>query len=465
MSDPQPLFEDLLSELLDGELDDADRALLLELLKQNPALLEDARQHLDLAGRLTDLRSPRGDEAFVQSVSTHLRQVADEDPNAFPQRVTGRIQRSRRRRILVGALTLAACIAATTLPALLRKSTPTRPSAPAVALAITLPDARGSETRLESYPVGQEVHLRSGRMKLEFINGAVVAVESPAHFTIRSAEEIDLHSGNLNAWCPESAHGFRVSTQTAQLKDLGTSFGVSVGPDGTSDFLVLEGEVEVSNQGAQRTLLQGAAVRASSRHELKDADFETSAFTHTWPLASGIVSTRGEVIPAPPNIPEVVAAHEDDSHVIVIPERRNIELPDRIPADIQDPGVYEAETISNPHPLLSSPGTRGRSYLIRYNPVGIVDVGAFKRFEGSVTFDRPVLAIITATSKLDASDSFASAAPLPATAEDITMRGLEGRQPPHPTDGVQLSADRRTVSVIFWAGESVDEIRVITAEN
>ena len=178
-----------------------------------------------------------------------------------------------------------------------------------------------------------------------------------------------------------------------------------------------------------------------------------------------IEQTHGEVIPAPPNTPELVAAHEDDDHIIVVPELRNLELPREIRADIIEPGVYEGAIVRGNRPLISSEPRHGRSYLLRYNPVGIVDVGDFKRFEGSVTFDRPVLAIITDPVRLNMSDSYASAAPLPATKEDFALRGLEGSQPPHPTDGVRLSPDRRTVSVIFWAGESVDEIRVITAED
>ncbi|GAA5480956.1 FecR domain-containing protein [Haloferula sargassicola] len=464
MSTPNPLFDELFSELLDGELDAEERAQLVDLIRNDPRLLQEARRQLAISGEIAKLRPELSDRNFLAAMSTHLRAVGDENPDDFPARVAGRIQRARRRTMTLTSLALAACVLLATVPVLfLKRSTPSL--AKTVAVAISLPDAGGGKARTESVQAGREIHLDAGRMRLEFQNGAVVAVESPASFTITSGEQIDLHQGNLNAWCPESAHGFRINTRTAQLKDLGTSFGVSVGKNGTSDFLVLEGKVEVSNQGAFRTVPKGEAVRASSRQELETLDFEPSAFSRTWPLASGIENTHGAVIPAPPNTPEIVAAHEDDRHIIVIPELRDIELPQSIDADITEPGLYEGGTVCGPHPLISPPGRRGRSFLLRYNPVGIVDVTDFKRFEGSVTFDRPVLAIVTSPDKLDASDHYTSAAPLPATEEDLSMRGLEGAQPPNPTDGVQLSTDRRTVSVIFWAGESVDEIRVITAED
>lgn len=463
MSTHNPLFDDLLSELLDGELSAEDRAHLLQLIRDDPSLLEETRRQLVTSGSIASLKPEWSDRNFVAAMSSHLRSIGEESPESFPEKVAGRVRKSRRNRVTAAAV-IVACFALALLPVVLKREA-AESLAPAVAMATTIPDHPGTPSRTLPISAGYQVTLSKGRMRLEFQNGAVVAVVSPAQFTVISGEEINLHSGNLNGWCPESAHGFRVHTQTAQLKDLGTSFGVSVGPDGTSDFMVLDGEVVVSNEGDERTISKGLAVRAGTSGQLEEVDFEPSAFSRSWPLASGIENTHGEVIPAPPNTPELVASHEDDHHIIVVPELRNIELPSKIPADITEPGVYEGATVCSPSPLISAAGRRGRSFLLRYNPVGIVEVGKFSRFEGSVTFDRPVLAIITSPHKLDSSDYFASAAPLPATAEDISMRGLEGDQPPHPTDGVRLSPDRRTVSVIFWAGESVDEVRVITAED
>jgi hypothetical protein len=40
------------------------------------------------------------------------------------------------------------------------------------------------------------------------------------------------------------------------------------------------------------------------------------------------------------------------------------------------------------------------------------------------------------------------------------FRGIELKQINNPPDSVTLSADRRTVKVVFFAGASSDEIRV-----
>jgi|GEM_PF-7032342 len=465
MESRHPEFEALCGELLDGCLDEDGSRRLAELVAGEPALQELLREHLAISGALARENPMFNDERFETTVSTQIRALGDEPPETFPTRIHKRLVRHRRRQI---AFAIAACLALAALPLLLlNRGAAVPPRPPAVAIATTLPDDAADATRSSVIESGDFVQLDSGTMRLEFGNGAVVAVGSPARFTVQSAEEILLESGNLNAWCPESAHGFRVNTRSAQLKDLGTSFGVSALPDGSADFVVLEGEVEVTSQGKTRNLLKGAALRATKAVGLEDVAFETSAFARTWPVASGIQRTTGKVVPAPPNTPEMLAKHEDDKHVLVIPEKRSFELPATLPADIREPGAYGAGTgnpLGNPAPLKAPPGTRARSYLIRYNPVGILDFMVFRRFEGSVTFDRPVLAIITGAGKLDATDSVTSHAPLPKTEEEPTMRGLEAGPKTDP-DWLSLSRDRRTVSILFNAGESVDEIRVITAAD
>jgi len=59
-----------------------------------------------------------------------------------------------------------------------------------------------------------------------------------------------------------------------------------------------------------------------------------------------------------------------------------------------------------------------------------------------------------------------SKAPLPTlNVVDEGLRGLERTQAPNRSDQVELSSDRHTVNVTFFAGESVDEIRAITADD
>lgn len=446
-------FEQLAARFLDGTLEDPDRDRLVTLLESDPVKVAELRSQLRVSGALARLRPELSDEIFLRSVLPHLGSLADETDAAFAGRVKHRIRIVRFRRT---AMALAALV---TLAGALALFWPRAPEGEVVAKLFD-----GASSR--PLRVGEKLDLSTGVTRLEFTNGAVIAIEAPAALSIRSPDEVSLSRGRLNAWCPESAHGFRVVTTSVTLTDLGTSFGVSAATDGTTDFLVLDGKVEVAKDGEVRTVGTGAALRAKRGKRLSNVSFEPALYRRTWPVASGINSTLGEVVPAPPDTPEALAAMENDDHILVVPERRDFAPSTPIDADITEPGIYEGPLLIAPVELSPQDGVRVRSYLLRYNPVGKVKPSAFKRFEGSVTFDRPVLAIIVGSRKLNRTDNLLSKAPLPKLdPEDAGLRGLERGQPPFPSDGVTLSQDRRTITVVFYAGESIDEIRAITADD
>lgn len=443
-------FESLCARYLDGSLTDAERDRLVSLLEANPSHIASLREQLLVSGALARLKPAQSDEAFLNTVIPHLESMADEDEDDFPRRVRNTIRFTRWRRISLAA---AAVVALAASVFVLRSRPP---------VVATLFDETGT------HPVrnGDALDIAKGVTRLEFANGAVVAVEGPAALSIASADEVLLDHGRLNAWCPETAHGFRVVTRTATLTDLGTSFGVAAASDGTADFMVLDGKVEVHKDGETRRIERGAALQAKHGEGLRDVVFEPSAFKRTWPVASGIRTTLGNVIPAPPGTPETLAAYENDDHILVIPERRDFTLRQSTQVNITRPGGYEGLKLLETKPFSPSAGKKVRSYLLRYNPVGKLEPGANKRFVGSVTFDRPVLAVISASPLLHLSDEVFSKAPMPKMNEvDSRLRGLENSPKLVRSDRVELSNDRRTLNVVFIAGESIDEIRAITADH
>lgn len=451
--------QQLCASYLDGSLTDEERDRLAGMLENDPALVAELRGQLVISGALARMRPELSDESFLRSALPHLQAVGDENVEVFPGRVMAEI-RSRRNRRMVFAIAATVILSGTLallVPGVKRESGGT-----ATATLYT-GDESGEPREVRS---GETLEVSSGVSRLEFSNGAVVAVEAPASLLVRSPQEVVLHRGRLNGWCPETAHGFRVVTTSATLTDRGTAFGVSADADGTSDFVVLDGKVDVEKDGVTRTLLEGGAVRANrGKGRLRDLPFEPSPYQRTWPVASGIRTTKGEVIPAPPGTPETLAALESDTHILVIPERRDFVLKNRIRVDIDSPGIYQGEELLANLPFKARPKGRMRSYLLRYNPVGSVPKPGFRRFEGSVTFDRPVLGIIVGGKKLHQTDELLSKAPLPTlNAIDAELRGLERAKNPG-ADSVTLSEDRKTVTVIFYAGESIDEIRAITADR
>lgn len=448
-------FDTLCAQFLDGTLAEDERDRFVALLESDPEKLPELRTQLLVSGALARLNPDLSDENFLRSAVPHIARLGNEDDGAFATQVMNTIRFTRMRRT---ALAIAALIAL-----VLTLSFVLRPAKPVVA---KLFDAEENPDPAREVRIGEKIEFPAGVARMEFTNGAVVAIEGPAALTIRSADEVSLDHGRLNAWCPETAYGFRVVTVSATLKDLGTSFGVSATADGMADFVVLDGKVEVQKGKDVRTLTEGRALQADLGKGLRTVAFEPAPFQRTWPVASGIRTTKGEVVSAPPGTPAYLAALENDEHILVIPERRDLAPESGTRADITSPGVYEGSNLHSPSTFDVPSGAKVRSYLLRYNPVGKVSPPDFKRYEGSVTFDRPVLAIITHPRKLERTDKRFSKAPLPILSpKDINLRGLEREQTGNLSDRVELSEDRLTITVTFYAGESVDEIRAITDDG
>ena len=447
---------DLIERLLENQLTEAERTELLALLRYDPDLRRRLSQHLEISEALSRLQPQRQDENFIRSTAGHVMSLDTEQEDEFVHGITRRIVRKNwsRRAAIAAMVTLAATggfLAWQYIPG-------SRP----VAFMAQI-DGNGNIISTSGIPAGFKHAPSTGLYRLNFTNGAVVAVEGPADFVVESDMRMRLHSGRLNAWCPESAHGFQVATATGTVTDLGTSFGVSASADGASDFLVMDGLIEVSRKGETRRLDEGKAVRTEHGAGIRELAFEPTPFERTWPLASGILATTGEVRPAPPGTAQQLSQLEDDNSVLVIPEKRNVPFNEPLFAEIVEPGIFSSENADQLSQLPADPSKRLRSFLVRYNPKYSND---FKQFRGSVTFDRPVLAICCQGKFLEATDAvFANGTYDDKSEEARKFRGVDLDQPKKFSDDIELSADRRTVDVFFSAGVSSDDIRVILLEE
>jgi hypothetical protein len=442
-------FIDLLEALSEERLDEAGRARLVAMAAESPELRNTLREHLALGCALGQL--DRDDALFAERTAAHVMKTAGEGDFAFAGKVRQRILRRRVVKILAAA----AVLTLTSLFFLPKKQE--------VATLVRM-DFAGKVLSRTPVKEGAKFDEKDGFLRFDFENGAIVAVEAPAKLVVTSGMEIKLESGRLNAWCPEPAHGFKVCTASADLTDLGTSFGVSASTDGQSKFVVLDGSVEVEKGAQKMRLDQGAAATSSTQKEaLTEIAFDASAFKDTWRLASGILSTNGSVIPVSPDIPEKVALMEDSEHVLVIPERRQVVVEHKLEAEITGPGTLRKNGGTfdgTPRSFQASPGKKLRSILLRYDPIGASPEDQFLRLEGEVTFDRPVLAISCREQSLQKSDGLFSTATW-----DADYRGIELEQIRNEPDSVTLSEDRKTVKILFFAGAGTDEVRVFLEED
>lgn len=89
------------------------------------------------------------------------------------------------------------------------------------------------------------LHLKSGLVQLEFYRGATVMVEGPAHLELLSSDCLRVWAGKLRAIVPPQARGFTILSSTAEVVDLGTEFGLQVNGAGRTQVHVFRGKVEV----------------------------------------------------------------------------------------------------------------------------------------------------------------------------------------------------------------------------
>jgi hypothetical protein len=89
--------------------------------------------------------------------------------------------------------------------------------------------------------------LSAGFIELTFNDGAVVVVEAPAVFDLKSNNAMFLQSGKLSAAVPKEAVGFTVHTVNATIVDYGTEFGVEIEDNGSVAAHVFAGKVKVSS--------------------------------------------------------------------------------------------------------------------------------------------------------------------------------------------------------------------------
>ena len=127
------------------------------------------------------------------------------------------------------------------------------------------------------YQVGQRVALErlemsTGSLRFRVSSGAVVDLDGPVSLEFVDPMRLRLLLGNVTIDVGSEAKGFVLDTASALLLDIGTRFGASVGEDGSTDIVVLDGEVEVYRAGEPPTqenrlasLYEGEAARMTSR--------------------------------------------------------------------------------------------------------------------------------------------------------------------------------------------------------
>jgi ferric-dicitrate binding protein FerR (iron transport regulator) len=161
----------------------------------------------------------------------------------------------------------------------------------------------------------RKLHVRSGLAELKFASGAVVMLEGPAEFDVRSAMGGYLHRGRLAAMVPPAAIGFTVDTASAKVVDQSTQFNVQIGDAGTTDVSVFKGHVSVHPVAdATSTRPPGFVVRAGEFKRIStDGTVESS------PVSTEEQPITGETARASTHFPQFSEPNNavDDSGLII----------------------------------------------------------------------------------------------------------------------------------------------------
>jgi hypothetical protein len=449
----------LIQEMLDGVLNDDQRADLLKLVESDDAV---QKLYLDQIATHTALQAVLAD-CLPQKVGV---------PNAADVESRSAFAFKSRWPAVAAIASLAATIMLLVCGiAWLSSRNPMvvpsrdKPYVAVVTQAVGAYDNENFAIRSGQEVMSGQLSLDRGIVRLDFVSGATIVVEGPAQIEVANKMRVVLLRGVVTARISESAIGFVVDTETAHVVDLGTAFGVSVGDDGTTDVCVFEGEVTVNRQGStssQPTLVrEGQAVRATEQSITIDStEYEVAPFENAWPVSSGVLQTTGSmrfVSPGPGFHP---GNYEDNEHIVVFPERSGLTLDEAIRVDMVDPGQYTKARYQEKRTL--SAGQRVTSYLLQFDAIPSGESPNRKRsVRGQITFAKRIVGVITETRLLKESEAvFGNPNVVYPTPRAVEPRP-EGDERPG-FDSVILAADQRTLILdLKVAPQKLDQLRVL----
>lgn len=294
--------------------------------------------------------------------------------------------------------------------------------------------------REEGDRLGSEgLRILGGVLRVRFNSGVEVTLQGPAQYHLESIAQTRLESGLLSAVVPDGAEGFVVETPDLKVVDLGTAFGIQLDDDGDSVVSVFDGKVEVHHADESKQLLtEGQAVRLSRRRRgLARAEYDTAPFEKVWPVSSGIEKSTGAFEFLPP-WPQRSRAIRSDTNIYVATQSRTFTLPESLAVNISVPGRYARPDDLTPSQIPA--GTAFHVFSLHYQPERAEGPGRY-RASGSITFNRPVLGVITQHDEL--------AAGMLQLDGRVAGPALEHRQLELASrnDMVILSEDRKTLTI------------------
>ncbi|HWL08884.1 MAG TPA: FecR family protein, partial [Planctomicrobium sp.] len=104
---------------------------------------------------------------------------------------------------------------------------------------------------------GDRLSATHGSFLLRLKSGVTISCTAPIDLEVIDDWELFLHSGKAYAWVQPGGRGFRIRSPSVKIVDLGTVFGMTVNPDGSTEVQVIEGSVQAQSEKFEPQIIQG----------------------------------------------------------------------------------------------------------------------------------------------------------------------------------------------------------------
>lgn len=317
----------------------------------------------------------------------------------------------------------------------------------------------GNRNRIGNMPYGRSWYWFMGR-------GGVM-IEAPAMWQMLEGDNIRLFDGRLLARAEEDAYEpLKILIDNTNITARGAEFGIYRTSKNTASILVYSGTIEVSLGSAEgqysiTTIGPGQTGVLQTRlgtidHQAPATQADAAPFSASYQNMRyrPVQKTRSVryVIDAPPAL--YWGEVEDSGFVHLIRELPSVTV-----------SAYELAALEqDPASMIElSAGQVVDSYILHFAPAG--DEGAADgMIEGTITFDRPILAVLGSSDSIRLTDTRYGSPGTAYPRSNETAGGPEGSASwgiELDYDYVALSQDRKQIFVRLHAGSDLDQVRIL----
>lgn len=263
---PHEHLSAMITELISGKITDNRRTELFRILEKDPDALKYYIEFITTWALLDECSDELDTELVREEFNTDFWNALAEDEKAAPaiegykeepdrELITKVEHRPTERKISrVSVFSLIASAAAVLFVVIYARFVPV-PQSIEVATLTNGMHTKWAEmdslmqpgTRL--YADGMPLLLREGLAEVVFDSNARMTIEAPAEFQIFAGDRVKLRYGKVYATVPQEAIGFTVTTENAEVIDLGTEFGVKADIGGDTYLHVIDGMTRLVTRG------------------------------------------------------------------------------------------------------------------------------------------------------------------------------------------------------------------------